>query len=144
MCTSSCAFTCFYGPLFYRKQSKYITCVVEASTLTAQRLLSGYQQLDLIFHLTPSGFRYRKVIGYIHQRTEEIIQERRMSLLKEEEQKRLKEQRRLDLLDVLLTARVCYFGYSCKYKEVHIHIMYVSLFAPTQLSICVHMSVSVM
>ena len=71
-----------------------------------QRLLRLYQSSDVIFHLTPSGFRYRRAVGYIHRRTEEIIQERRMSLLKEEEQKRLKEQRRLDLLDVLLTAKV--------------------------------------
>ena len=89
-----------------RKQSKYITNVMEVSELTVQRVLTGYQQLDLIFHLTPSGFRYRRVVSYIHQRTEEIIQERRVSLLREEEQKRLKEKRRLDLLDVLLTTKV--------------------------------------
>jgi cytochrome P450 family 4 subfamily B polypeptide 1 len=87
------------------KQSKYITNVMEVSELTVQRVLTGYQQLDLIFHLTPSGFRYRRAVSYIHRRTEEIIQERRMSLLRKEEQKRLKEKRRLDLLDVLLTAR---------------------------------------
>ena len=90
-----------------RKQSKYITNVMEVSELTVQRVLTGYQQLDLIFHLTPSGFRYRRAVSYIHRRTEEIIQERRMSLLRKEEQKRLKEKRRLDLLDVLLTAKVC-------------------------------------
>ena len=95
-----------YVTYTHRKQSDYISSVMEASVLTIQRNLKSYQAVDFIFHLTPSGFRYRKVIGYIHQRTEEIIQERRMSLLKEEEQKRLKEKRRLDLLDVLLTAKV--------------------------------------
>ena len=77
-----------------------------ASELTVQRQLTFYQMSDLIFHLTPSGYRYRKVVNYIHQITEEVIQKRRLSLLKEEEQQRLKENKKLDLLDVLLTAKV--------------------------------------
>ena len=92
--------------LVCRKQSKYISCILECSESAVRRRLRIYQSLDLIFHLTPSGFRYRKAVGYVHQTTEEVIQERRMSLLKEEEQIRLKEKRRLDLLDVLLTAKV--------------------------------------
>ena len=90
----------------FRKQSKYIASVMETSDTTVQRLLHIYLLPDLIFHLMPIGFRYRKAVKYLHQRTEEIIRDRRVSLLKEEEQKRLKEKRRLDLLDVLLTAKV--------------------------------------
>ena len=92
--------------LVCRKQSKYISCIFECSETVVQRRLRIYQSLDFIFHLTPSGFKYREAVGYVHQRTEDVIQERRMSLLKEEEQKMLKEKRRLDLLDVLLTAKV--------------------------------------
>ena len=92
--------------LVCRKQSKYISCIFECSESTIRRRLRIYQSLDFIFYLTPSGFKYRKAVDYVHQRTEDVIQARRLSLLKEEEQKRLKEKRRLDLLDVLLTAKV--------------------------------------
>ena len=106
-----------------RKQSKYISYVMLASELTVQRQLTFYQMSDVIFHLTPSGFRYRRAVSYIHQVTEEVIQKRRLSLLKEEEQQRLKENKKLDLLDVLLTAKVqmhrnqtcCYHCIRCVY-----------------------------
>uniref|UniRef100_A0A667YLQ0 aromatase n=1 Tax=Myripristis murdjan TaxID=586833 RepID=A0A667YLQ0_9TELE len=60
---------------------------------------------NIIFHLSPHGFRFRKAVKVAHHHTEEVIRKRREELKKETELDRIQAKRNLDFLDILLCAR---------------------------------------
>ncbi|XP_013763631.1 cytochrome P450 4B1-like, partial [Pundamilia nyererei] len=60
---------------------------------------------DLIFHLSPHGFRYRKARQVTLSHTEEVIRKRREALKEEKELGQIQAKRYLDFLDILLFAR---------------------------------------
>lgn len=58
--------------------------------------------MDLIYFSLPSGRRFKELCNYVHDFADSIIASRKQALLKDPEQLK---KRRLDFLDILLTAR---------------------------------------
>ncbi|XP_078143201.1 cytochrome P450 4B1-like [Centroberyx gerrardi] len=85
--------------------SAYIKAVYELSYLTFLRFRTFLYHSDIIFHLSPHGFRYRKALRVAHSHTEEVIRKRKEALKEEEELDQIQAKRNLDFLDILLCAR---------------------------------------
>ncbi|XP_042257674.1 cytochrome P450 4B1-like [Thunnus maccoyii] len=83
----------------------YITAVYELSNLINMRFRIFPYHNDLIFYLSPHGFRYRKARRVAHSHTEEVIRKRKEALKAEKELDRIQAKRNLDFLDILLFAR---------------------------------------
>lgn len=116
--------------------NEYIKAVYELSYLISRRLRVFPYHSDLIFHLSPSGYRYRKACKIAHNHTgknlfnkhlfdlnsppsgqsvhvwrflsstEEVIKKRKEALKGEKELESIQSKRNLDFLDILLCARV--------------------------------------
>lgn len=109
----------------------------ELSNLVNLRIRTPPYHSNLIFHLSPHGFRYRKARRVAHSHTgkpnfkwfllhysyvskwltclssnlvfvEEVIKQRKKALKEEKEVNRIQAKRNLDFLDILLFARVCH------------------------------------
>ncbi|XP_008320917.1 cytochrome P450 4T8 [Cynoglossus semilaevis] len=85
--------------------NEYIKAVYELSYLISRRLRVFPYHSDLIFHLSPSGYRYRKACKIAHNHTEEVIKKRKETLKGEKELESIQSKRNLDFLDILLCAR---------------------------------------
>ncbi|XP_070692277.1 cytochrome P450 4T8 [Pempheris klunzingeri] len=83
----------------------YIKAVYELSDLINLRFRTFPYHNDLIFYLSPHGFRFRKACSVTHSHTEEVIRKRKEALKKEKELDRIQAKRNLDFLDILLLAR---------------------------------------
>ncbi|XP_041797693.1 cytochrome P450 4B1 [Chelmon rostratus] len=83
----------------------YIKAVYELSDLINLRFRMFPYHNDLIFYLSPHGFRYRKARRVAHSHTEEVIRKRKEALKEEKELDRIQAKRNLDFLDILLFAR---------------------------------------
>lgn len=83
----------------------YIKAVYELSNLTNLRVRTFPYHNDIIFYLSPHGFRYRKATRVAHSHTEEVIRKRKEALKEENELSRIQAKRNLDFLDILLFAR---------------------------------------
>ncbi|XP_023256862.1 cytochrome P450 4B1 [Seriola lalandi dorsalis] len=83
----------------------YIKAVYELSDLINLRFRTFPYHNDLIFYLSPHGFRYRKVCRVAHSHTEEVIRKRKEALKQEKELDNIPAKRNLDFLDILLFAR---------------------------------------
>ncbi|KAF0045940.1 hypothetical protein F2P81_002469 [Scophthalmus maximus] len=83
----------------------YIKAVYELSDLVSLRLTTFPYHNDLIFYLSPHGFRYRKACRVAHSHTEEVIRKRKEALKEEKERERIQAKRNMDFLDILLSAR---------------------------------------
>ncbi|XP_029360354.1 cytochrome P450 4T8 isoform X1 [Echeneis naucrates] len=86
-------------------KNTYIKAVYEVSDLINLRFRMFPYHSDLIFNLSPHGFRYRKVRKVAHSHTEEVIRKRKEVLKKVEELESIQSKRNLDFLDILLFAR---------------------------------------
>lgn len=80
----------------------YLSAVKELSHLFIQRSLRPWLYMDLIYFSLPSGRRFKELCNYVHDFADSIIASRKQALLKNPEQLK---KRRLDFLDILLTAR---------------------------------------
>uniref|UniRef100_A0A674PL55 aromatase n=1 Tax=Takifugu rubripes TaxID=31033 RepID=A0A674PL55_TAKRU len=87
------------------RKNTYIKAVYELSNLINLRFRIFPYHNDLIFYLSPHGFRYRKACMVAHSHTEEVIKKRREALKKEKELERIQAKRNLDFLDILLFAK---------------------------------------
>ncbi|CAK6959055.1 cytochrome P450 4B1 [Scomber scombrus] len=83
----------------------YIKAVYELSDLINLRFRTFPYHNDLIFYLSPHGFRYRKACKVAHSHTEEVIRKRKAALKAEKELDHIQAKRHLDFLDILLFAR---------------------------------------
>ncbi|XP_054478002.1 cytochrome P450 4A12, partial [Anoplopoma fimbria] len=83
----------------------YIKAVYELSHIINLRVRTVPYHNDLIFYLSPHGFRFRKACRVAHRHTEEVIRKRKEALKEENELDRIKTKRYLDFLDILLFAR---------------------------------------
>ncbi|XP_062254782.1 cytochrome P450 4B1-like [Platichthys flesus] len=83
----------------------YIKAVYELSYLVNLRFRTFPYHNDLIFYLSPHGFRFRKACRVAHGHTEDVIRKRKEELKEEKELDQIQAKRNLDFLDILLCAR---------------------------------------
>ncbi|KAK2844849.1 hypothetical protein Q5P01_011508 [Channa striata] len=83
----------------------YIKAVYELSSFINLRFRVFPYHSDIIFHLSPHGFRYRKARKVAYNQTAEVIRKRKEALKEEKELDRIQAKRNLDFLDILLLAR---------------------------------------
>ncbi|KAM8846718.1 cytochrome P450 4B1-like [Synchiropus picturatus] len=83
----------------------YIKAVYELTDLINLRFRTFPYHNNLIFYLSPHGFRFRKACRITHKHTEEVIRKRKEVLREEKEQGKEQTKRHLDFLDILLLAR---------------------------------------
>nr|XP_046255878.1 cytochrome P450 4B1 [Scatophagus argus] len=100
-----CAFSHNSNCQIERGRNTYIKAVYELSDLINLRFRTFPYHSDLIFYLSPHGFRYRKACRVAHSHTEEVIRKRKEALKEEKEMDRIQAKRNLDFLDILLLAR---------------------------------------
>ncbi|XP_060945739.1 cytochrome P450 4B1-like [Limanda limanda] len=83
----------------------YIKAVYELIDLVILRFRTFPYNNDLIFYLSPHGFRFRKACRIAHSHTEAVIRKRKEAMKEEKELDRIQAKRNLDFLDILLCAR---------------------------------------
>lgn len=79
----------------------YVVAVHELVELSTDRFLKPWLHSDIIYKLTPSGWKFKRHSDYVHKVAEDIIAKRRKIL----EKQPLSKKKNLDFLDILLTAR---------------------------------------
>ncbi|XP_028709850.1 leukotriene-B4 omega-hydroxylase 3 [Peromyscus leucopus] len=90
------------------KPSEYIAAILELSALVAKRHQQPLLYIDLLYHLTPDGMRFRKACNLVHKFTDAVIQKRRCTLPDQGLDDFLKskaENKTLDFIDVLLLVK---------------------------------------
>ncbi|KAM9797838.1 cytochrome P450 4B1-like [Neosynchiropus ocellatus] len=83
----------------------YVKAVFDLSELINKRFMIFPYYSDLIFRLSPHGFRFRKACKIAHNHTAEVIRARKEVLKREEEMDRVQTKRYQDFLDILLLAK---------------------------------------
>ncbi|CAN2391655.1 16-hydroxypalmitate dehydrogenase activity, partial [Pristimantis euphronides] len=86
-------------------ESAYIKAVFDLSSLVDYRFICLPYHNDLIFHLSPHGFRFRRALKIAHEHTDKVIKERKQSIKEDTELEKIKKKRHLDFLDILLCAK---------------------------------------
>lgn len=100
-----CAFSCNSNCQTEGGTNAYIKAVYELSHLNNFRFRTFPYHSDLIFYLSPHGFRYRKAVRVAHSHTDKVIRKRKEALKEVNELSRIQAKRNLDFLDILLFAR---------------------------------------
>ncbi|XP_068098523.1 cytochrome P450 4B1-like [Hyperolius riggenbachi] len=99
-----CAFS-YESDCQLNSESEYIKAVYELSYLVDHRFRCFPYHSDLIFSLSPHGFRMRRALRIAHGHTANVIKQRRESLKQESELEKIMQKRHLDFLDILLHAK---------------------------------------
>ncbi|XP_029474137.1 cytochrome P450 4B1-like isoform X2 [Rhinatrema bivittatum] len=99
-----CAFSC-NSDCQNDGDSAYIQAVSDLSYLIVQRSRCFPYHSDLVYYLSPHGFRFRKACDIAHQHTDKVIQQRKEAYKNENELEKIKQKRHLDFLDILLCAK---------------------------------------
>ncbi|XP_028327096.1 cytochrome P450 4B1-like isoform X2 [Gouania willdenowi] len=99
-----CAFNC-RSNCQTEGTNAYIKAVYELSFLSSKRSRTFFYHNDLIFNLSPHGFRYRNACKVAHSHTEEVIRKRREALKDDTKKQSTQSKRHLDFLDILLSAK---------------------------------------
>ncbi|XP_077306427.1 cytochrome P450 4B1-like [Lithobates pipiens] len=86
-------------------ESEYIKAVYDLSYLVDFRFRKFQYHSDLIFNLSPHGYRFRKALRTAHEHTDNVIKQRKESLKQDTELEKVKQKRHLDFLDILLYAK---------------------------------------
>jgi len=88
--------------------TEYVRAIYQASDLVFKRQTLPWLWNDLLYSITPSGFRMRKIVSILHGFTEKVIAERKQEIADQGEVKVEDEgvglKRRLAFLDLLLEA----------------------------------------
>ncbi|XP_070536660.1 cytochrome P450 4F3-like [Ptychodera flava] len=88
-----------------RSRNPYISAVYQLSEMALERVNFPPYFSDLIYHMTYSGYKWRKGLRLVHQHSRRVIEQRRKAV-KDEEKKGIKSNRKyIDFLDILLAAR---------------------------------------
>ncbi|KAI5106323.1 cytochrome P450, family 4, subfamily T, polypeptide 8 [Silurus meridionalis] len=98
-----CAFSCQSNCQTVRL-NPYIKAVYELCNLVNLRFRVFPYHNDIIFHMSPHGYRYRKACKIAHDHTDEVIRQRREILNIKKKQGEALEKRYFDFLDILLCA----------------------------------------
>ena len=117
----------------FRLNHPYIKSVHEMSELVVNRVVTFFHHSDLIYHLSPSGWRWRRAIRTAHAYTRKVIAERADAIGDDGVNKEGATTRRgkyIDFLDILLAAKVssC-FIYFCILTHVTL-LLYMSITKP--------------
>ncbi|XP_069835574.1 cytochrome P450 4B1-like [Dendropsophus ebraccatus] len=99
-----CAFS-YQSDCQDNSDNEYIKAVYELTELVELRTRCFPYHNDVIFHLSPHGFRFRRALRIAHGHTENVIKLRKESLKQETELEKIKQKRHLDFLDILLCAK---------------------------------------
>ncbi|KAM4722926.1 cytochrome P450 4B1-like [Rhinophrynus dorsalis] len=99
-----CAFS-YHSNCQNNSENAYIKAVYELSCLVDSRFRFFPYHNNLIYYLSPSGFRFRRALKVAHQHTDDVIKQRKESLKHERELDKIKQKRHLDFLDILLCAK---------------------------------------
>ncbi|MEE6495430.1 hypothetical protein FKM82_002044 [Ascaphus truei] len=99
-----CAFSC-HSNCQTDREHPYTQAVVDLTFLVNERLRFFPYHSDLIFYLSPHGFRFRNACKISQQHTDKVIKQRKESLEDERELDKIQQKRHLDFLDILLCAR---------------------------------------
>ncbi|XP_072033186.1 uncharacterized protein [Amphiura filiformis] len=83
----------------------YIKGVQNLTSLVFERVTTLPYHIDLIYHLTPSGWRWRRNCRVVHNYSTSVIKQRRQALSTGEYQKKEKERKYMDFVDILLSAK---------------------------------------
>ncbi|XP_069498348.1 cytochrome P450 4B1-like [Ambystoma mexicanum] len=83
----------------------YTKAVHELSHLVDLRFRMLPYHSDLIFHLSPHGYRFRKARRIAHDHTDKVIKQRKELMKNEATLEKIQQKRHLDFLDILLCAR---------------------------------------
>ncbi|XP_044146454.1 cytochrome P450 4B1-like [Bufo gargarizans] len=83
----------------------YIRAVYDLANLTQVRIRTFPYHSDLIWHLSPHGFRFRRACRIAHLHTDKVIEERKLQLQNEEELEKVRQKRHPDFLDILLCSK---------------------------------------
>ncbi|XP_041649486.1 cytochrome P450 4B1 [Cheilinus undulatus] len=100
-----CAFSYDSNCQLQSGKNQYINAVYELSIIINQRVRTFPYHNDLIFYLSPLGYRYRKACKVAHSHTAEVIRKRKEALKNEKDLESIKKKRHLDFLDILLQAK---------------------------------------
>ncbi|XP_068098644.1 cytochrome P450 4A4-like [Hyperolius riggenbachi] len=99
-----CAFSCD-SKCQTDSDNSYIQAVYDLASLTQQRIRTFPYYSDLIYHLSPHGFRFRRACRIAHLHTDKVIKQRKELLKNEEEMEKIRQKRHPDFLDILLCAK---------------------------------------
>ncbi|XP_029474140.1 cytochrome P450 4B1-like isoform X2 [Rhinatrema bivittatum] len=99
-----CAFSC-HTDCQSNSENSYIKAIFDLCCLVDYRFRQFPLHSNLIFHLSPPGFRFRKACRLAHQHTDAVINQRKRILRNEKELEKIQQKRHLDFLDILLCAK---------------------------------------
>ncbi|XP_053324997.1 cytochrome P450 4B1-like [Spea bombifrons] len=99
-----CAFS-YQSNCQHNSENAYIKAVYDLSYLADYRFCCLPYHNDLIFYLSPHGFRFRRALKVAHEHTDKVIKERKESLKQDTELEKILQKRHLDFLDILLCAK---------------------------------------
>ncbi|XP_069835576.1 cytochrome P450 4B1-like isoform X2 [Dendropsophus ebraccatus] len=85
--------------------SAYTKAVYELTCMVDYRFRHVMYHSDLIYNLSPSGFRFRRLLKIAHKHTDKVIKQRKELLKNEKVLDKISQKRHLDFLDILLCAR---------------------------------------
>ncbi|XP_068180518.1 cytochrome P450 4T8 [Antennarius striatus] len=86
-------------------RNPYINAVYELSNLINTRFRIFLYHSDLIFSLSPHGYKYRKSLAVSRSHTERVIKKRKIKLGEEKNLEQIQTKRNLDFLDILLLTK---------------------------------------
>ena len=75
------------------------------SQLILERIRFLPHHIDLVYHLSYNGYKWRRATRRVHSFTKSVIQKRK-NALKDPAYDRVKERKYIDFLDILLSAKV--------------------------------------
>ncbi|KAM8931001.1 cytochrome P450 4B1-like [Pelodytes ibericus] len=99
-----CAFS-YRSDCQNNSENAYIKAVYDISYLVDYRFTCLPYHNDLIFYLSPHGFRFRRALKVAHQHTDKVVKERKESLKHDTNLENIQKKRYLDFLDILLCAK---------------------------------------
>ena len=92
-----------------RSEHPYLEAVQTLATLAFERFITLPYHIDLIYYLTPSGWKWRRACKTVHEFSTNVIKERREALRVGGRQQESQKERKVDdFVDILLRARVSY------------------------------------
>ena len=96
-----------YTDLFFiRRRNPYIKSVYDLSSLVKDRFSFPPFMNDWIFHLSPSGFRFRRACKTVHDFTRNVIRARKEEKRGLESKGKKTSRKYVDFIDILLNAKV--------------------------------------
>ncbi|XP_072025349.1 uncharacterized protein, partial [Amphiura filiformis] len=101
-----CSFS-YHSNCQLNPDNEYTNAVHRFGELFGERVQFVPHHFDFIFHLSPSGFKWRRSISVLHKTSEEAIMKRRKELkeLEDEGNSISRRGKYMDFLDILLNAR---------------------------------------